>query len=129
MTTVEGTINAFPFEPRSSQTAKKKPLAQSGPEGARSRGRRPRRRRYAGDRAVGRGTGAQGAGRSAEGSRGRPTSAGVVVAHNSHCAQRLDPVDRLSQAARDARASGGQCLRHARSREATRLLLRSVWVL
>ncbi len=56
----------------------KKPLAQSEPEDARSCGRRRRRRRHAGDRAVGRGTGTQGAGRSAEGSRGRPESAGVV---------------------------------------------------
>ena len=107
----------------------KKPLAQSEPEDARSCGRRRRRGRHAGDRAVGRGTGTQGAGRSAEGSRGRPESAGVVVGHHVHRAQRLDPLDHLRQAARDSRASGRQCLRDARCREATRLLLRSVWVL
>src|SRR5207249_6635078 len=38
--------------------------------------------------------------------RGRPESAGVVVGHHSHRAQRLDPLDRLCQAARDSRAPG-----------------------
>ena len=67
--------------------------------------------------------------RSAESSRGRPEGAGVVVGHHAHRAQRLDPLDRLRQAARDSRAPDRQCLRDARCREATRLLLRSVWVL
>ena len=44
-------------------------------------------------------------------------------------AQRLDPLDHLRQAGRDARASDQKCLLDARRREATRLLLRSVWVL
>jgi uncharacterized protein YbjT (DUF2867 family) len=44
-------------------------------------------------------------------------------------ARRLDPLDHLRQAARNARASDRQCLHNARCREATRLLLRSVWVL
>lgn len=44
-------------------------------------------------------------------------------------AQRLDPLDYLRQAARDSRPSDQQCLRNARCWEATRLLLRSVWVL
>src|SRR6266567_8806810 len=127
MTTVEGTINGFPFRARARRP--KKPLAQSEPEDARSCGRRRRRCRHAGDRAVGGGTGTQGAGRSAEGSRGRPESAGVVVGHHAHRAQRLDPLDRLRKAARDSRASGRQCLRDAHCWEATRLLLRSVWVL
>src|SRR5947207_730047 len=129
MTTVEGTINDFPFRATLEPDGQRSPLAQSEPEDARSCGRRRRRRRHAGDRAVGRGTGTHGAGRSAEGSRGRPESAGVVVGHRAHCAQRLDPLDRLRQAARDSRAAGRQCLRDARCREATRLLLRSVWVL
>ena len=44
-------------------------------------------------------------------------------------AQRLDPLDHLGQTARDSRAPDQKCLRDARCREATRLLLRSVWVL
>src|SRR6266550_3469019 len=129
MTTVEGTINGFPFRATLEPDGQRSHWLQSEPEDARSCGRRRRRRRHAGDRAVGRGTETQGAGRSAEGSRGRPESAGVVVGHHAHRAQRLDPLDRLRQAARDSRASGRQCLRDARCREATRLLLRSVWVL
>ena len=71
---------------------------------------------------------AQGAGRSAEGPRGRPAQgAGRVVGHHARRAQRLDSLDRLRQASRDARASDQECLRHARQREATPLLLRSVW--
>ena len=44
-------------------------------------------------------------------------------------APRLDPLDHLRQAGRDARAPDQKCLLHARRRETTRLLLRSVWVL
>jgi hypothetical protein len=58
-----------------------------------------------------------------------PKARTFVVRHHAQRAQRLDPLDRLRQAARDPRASGRQCLRDARCREATRLLLRSVWVL
>ena len=108
----------------------KKPLAQSEPEAKRSCGRRRRRRRHAGDRAGGKGTRnprcQQICGRL---SRPPPESAGVVVGHHAQCAPRLDPLDRLRQAGRDARASDRKCLLDARGREATRLLLRSVWVL
>ena len=41
-------------------------------------------------------------------------------------AQGLDSLDYLGQAARDSRAPDRQCLRHARRRKATRVLLRSV---
>src|SRR5205823_2192893 len=101
MTTVEGTINGFSFR------------ATLEPDGQRSHWLRVNRKMR----------------ESAEGSRGRPESASVVVGHHAHRAQRLDPLDRLRQAARDSHASGRQCLRDARCREATRLLLRSVWVL
>ena len=59
----------------------------------------------------------------------RPEGAGVVVGHHAHRAQRLDPLDHLRQAARDARAPDQKCLLDARCRETTRLLLRPVWVL
>jgi len=107
----------------------KKPLAQGEQKAARSRGRRRRRHGRAGDQVSGRRTRTQGSGRSAEDSRRRPEGAGVVVRDHSRCAQRLDPVDYLRQAARDTRASDRQCLRDARGRETTRLLLRSVRVL
>src|SRR5437868_4939254 len=55
--------------------------------------------------------------------------AGVGVGHHAHRAQRLDPLDHLSQKTRDARAPDQECLFDARCREATRLLLRPVWVL
>ena len=128
MTTVEGTINGFPFR------------ATLEPDGQKSHWLKVNRKMR---EAAGADAGEvvtleiapwernrnQGAGRSAEGSRGRPESAGVVVGHHVHRAQRLDPLDHLRQAARDSRASGRQCLRDARCREAKRLLLRSVWVL
>lgn len=117
----------FPLSSHARARRSKKPLAQSEPEDARSCGRKRGRRRYAGDLAVGRGTGIQGAGRSAEGSRGRAEGAGVVVGHYAHRAQRLDTLDHLRQAARDSRASDRQRLCDARCREAARLLLRSVW--
>jgi hypothetical protein len=41
----------------------------------------------------------------------------------------LDPLDHLPQAARDARAPDQKCVLDAHCREATRLLLRPVWVL
>ena len=97
----------------------RRPLAQSGPQVARSGGRRGGRRCLAGNRASGRGTGTQGAGRSAEGSRGRPPEgAGGMVGHHARRAQRLDPVDRLRQAGRDALEADRQCLRYARQRQA-----------
>jgi hypothetical protein len=46
-----------------------------------------------------------------------------------NAAPRLDPLDHLPQAGRDARAPDQKCLLDARCREATRLLLRPVWVL
>ena len=42
-------------------------------------------------------------------------------------AQGLDPVDRVRQAGRDALEADRECLRYARQRQATALLLRSVW--
>ena len=75
-------------------------------------------------------TGTRGAGRSAEGSRGRRAEgAGVVVGHHAQCAPRLDPLDHLRQASRDARAPDQKCLLDARCRETTRLLLRPLRVL
>jgi hypothetical protein len=53
----------------------------------------------------------------------------VVVGHHSHRASRLDPLDHLRQASRDARAPDQKCLLKASGREATRLLLRPVRVL
>ena len=55
--------------------------------------------------------------------------AGVVVGHHTHCAPRLDPLDHLRQAARNARAPGQKCLLDARGWEATSVLLRPLWVL
>ncbi len=49
-----------------------------------------------------------------------------VEGHHAHCAQGLDPVDRLRQAPGDPGASGRQCLLDARRREAAHLLLRSL---
>jgi hypothetical protein len=60
---------------------------------------------------------------------GRPAGEGGVVGHHTGCAQRLDPLGHLREAATDACAADRQCLRHARFREATRLLLRPVRVL
>ncbi len=42
-------------------------------------------------------------------------------------APRLGSLDRLRQASRDAHAADQNCLRHARQRKATSVLLRSVW--
>jgi hypothetical protein len=108
----------------------KKPLAQSGPEADRSRGRRGGRRCHAGHRACGRGTGARDAVRFEKSSRSRGSKGtGLVVGHHTHCAQRLDSLDHLRQAARNARAPDQKCLLDASCRKATRLLLRPVWVL
>jgi hypothetical protein len=52
-----------------------------------------------------------------------------MVGHHAQRAPGLDPLDQLGQAARDARAPDQKCLLDARGREATRLLLRPVWVL
>jgi len=52
-----------------------------------------------------------------------------MVGHHAQCTQRLDPLDHVREAARDARTPDQKCLLDARCREATRLLLRSVWVL
>ena len=80
-----------------------------------------------GDRAGGRGAGAQGAGRSAEGARGcAPEGAGGVVGHHAHRAARLDLLDRLGQAGRDSRASDHDGVLDARRGQATRVLLRSL---
>ncbi len=129
MTTVEGTINGFPFR------------ATLEPDGQRSHWLRVSRKlseaagAEAGDvvtleiASTGEELETQGTGRSAEGSRGRSEGARAVVRHHAHRAQRLDPLDHVRQAARDSRASDRQCLRDARGREATRLLLRSLGIL
>ncbi len=105
----------------------RRPLAQSGPEACESRGRGGWRPRLAGDRAGGRGTGTPSAGRSAESSRRRRAeSAGGVVGHLAPRPQGLGPVGRVCQAGRDALEADRECLRYARQREATPLLLRSV---
>ena len=129
MTTVEGTINGFPFR------------ATLEPDGQRSHWLRVNRKmREAAGADAGdvvtleiAPSGEEPEPRAPADLRkalaAAPKSAGVVVGHHAHRAQRLDPLDCLRQAARDSRASGRQCLRDARCREATRLLLRSVWVL
>ena len=61
--------------------------------------------------------------------RRRAEDAGGVVGHHAQRAPGLDPLDHLRQTRRDARAPDQKCLLHARGREATRLLLRPVWVL
>src|SRR5262249_54222090 len=97
-------------------------------EAARSGGRGGGRHRLAGNRAGGRGTRTQVASRSAEGSRDRTLEgAGGMVGHHARRSQGLDPVDRVRQAGRDALEADRECLRYARQREATPLLLRSVW--
>src|SRR5580765_1786771 len=53
------------------------------------------------------------------GQRSRPSRAEIGASELNH----------LRQAARDARAPDQKCLLYARSREATRLLLRSLWLL
>ena len=105
------------------------PLAQSEPEAKQICERRRRRHRHARDHAGGKEHGTRGANRSTQSSRGRPESARVMVGHHAQCAQRLDPLDHVREAARDARTPDQKCLLDARSREATRLLLRPVWVL
>ena len=59
-----------------------------------------------------------------------PKARGVVVGHHAHRAPRLDPLDHLRQAATETRA---RRIKNACSMlaawKATRLLLRSVWVL
>ena len=71
-----------------------------------------------------------GAGRSEKSSRGRrPEGEKIVVGYHAQRAPRLDPLDHLRQAGRDARAPDQKCLLDARGREATRLLLRPIRVL
>lgn len=120
----------LPFSSHARARRPEKSLAQSESEAKQICGRRRRRHRHARDRAGGKGNGTRDANRSAEGSRDRhPESARVMVGHHAQCAQRLDPLDHLPQAARDARAPDQKCLLDARGREATRLLLRPVRVL
>ena len=65
---------------------------------------------------------------SAEGSHGCPAGGTEgVVGHHAHRTPRLDSLDRLRQASKDAHASDQNCLRHACQRKATPVLLRSVW--
>jgi len=120
----------FPFPSHARARRPKKSLAQSGPKAEQSCGRRRRRCCHPRDRPRDKGTGARSPGRSAKSSRERRSgSASVVVGHYTHRASRLDPVDYLRQAVRDAHAQDQKCLFDARVREATPLLLRPVWVL
>src|SRR5947208_892881 len=129
MTAIEGTINGVPFQATLEPDGPEKPLAQGGPEAKQICGRRGRRHRHARDRAGGKGHGTRGAARPEESSRGRPESAHVMVGHHAQRAPRLDPLDHLRQAGRNAHAPDQECLLDARGREATRLLLRPVRVL
>jgi hypothetical protein len=52
-----------------------------------------------------------------------------MVRPHVYRSQRLDPLDHVSQTLRDSRASDPQCLRNAPFWKATRVLLRSVWIL
>ena len=130
MTAIEGTINGFPFQ------------AVLEPDGQKSHWLKV-------DRKLREAAGADagdvvtleiapaaeepepdGAGRSEKSSRGcRPEGEKIVVGHHAQRAPRLDPLDHLRQAGRDARAPDQKCLLDARGREATRLLLRPVRVL
>ena len=56
-----------------------------------------------------------------------PPGARKVWSDITPIAPRLDSLDRLRQASRDAHASDQNCLRHARQRKTTPVLLRSVW--
>ena len=58
-----------------------------------------------------------------------PEGEKIVVGHHAQRAPRLDPLDHVGQAARDARAPDQKCLLDARRWEATRLLLRPLRVL
>jgi hypothetical protein len=109
MTAIEGTINGFPFQ------------ATLEPDGQKSHWLKVDRKL----RARGRGTGTRSASRLAKGPRGRRReSAGFMVGHYAHRAPRLDPLDYLRQAGRDARTPDQQRLLDARRREAPPLLLR-----
>jgi hypothetical protein len=61
--------------------------------------------------------------------RGRLEGAELVVGHYTYGTTRLDSLDHLGQAGRNASAPDQQCLLHARSREAAALLLRSLRLL
>jgi len=130
ITAIEGTLNGFPFQ------------ATLEPDGQKSHWLKVDRKLSeaagagAGDVVTlnitpgGRGTGARSAVRFERSSCGRgPEGASVVVGHHVHCAQRLDPLDHLRQAARNARTPDQKCLLDASCRQATHLLLRPVWIL
>ena len=130
MTAIEGTINGLAFQAMLEPDGQKKPLAQSGPKAVRSCRRTRGRRYHARDRAGGRGTGARSADRPEKSSRDRcPKGTSVVGGCHAHRAPRLDPLDNLCQAARDARTANQKCLLDARGREAPPLLFRPGWVL
>ena len=130
MTAIEGTINGFAFQAMLEPDGQKSHWLKVDRKLSEAARRRRGRRYHARDRAGGRGTGTRSAGRSEKSSRGRRAEgASVVVGHHAQRAPRLDPLDHLRQAARDARAPDQKCLLDARGREATRLLLRPVWVL
>ena len=110
MTSIEGTINGFPFQ------------ATLEPDGQKSHWLKV-------DRKLREAVGAEAGdvvtlkiAPAAE--EPEPESAGVMVGHYAHCAQRLDPLDHLRQAGRDARTPDQQRLLDARRREAPPLLLR-----
>jgi Domain of unknown function (DUF1905) len=129
VTPIEGTLNGFPFQ------------ATLEPDGQKSHWLKVDRKlsksasAEAGDMVTleitpaGKGHGTRGANRSAQGSRGRPESARVIVRHHAQCAPGLDPLDYLPQTRRDARAPDQKCVLDAHCREAPRLLLRPVRVL
>ena len=130
MTAIEGTLNGFPFQATLEPDGQKSHWLKVDRKLSEAAGCRGGRRCHAGHSAGRRGTGARGAVRFEKSSHGRgPEGTGVVVGHHTHCPQRLDPLDHLRQAARKARAPGQKCLLDASCREATRLLLRPVWVL
>jgi hypothetical protein len=117
----------LPFSSDAPARWPKERLAQSRPEAERSCAGRGRRHRHASDYTCGRKTETYAAGRSAQSSR-CPEGEKIVVGHHAYRAQRLDPMDHLSQTTRDSHPPDQECLLDARGREATRLLLRPVWV-
>ena len=130
MTAIEGTINGFPFQ------------AVLEPDGQKSHWLKVDRklREAAGADAgdivtleiapAAKDTEPDGAGRSEKSSRGRRPKARALWSDITPNARR-DWIHWITSAkqARDARAPDQKCLLDARGREATRLLLRPVWVL
>ena len=130
MTAIEGTINGFPFQAMLEPDGQKSHWLKVDRKLSKSAGA------DAGDivtleiAPAGKETEPEVPPRPEESSRRRrPESAGGMVGHHAQRAPRLDPLDHLRQAGRDARASDQERLLDARCREATRLLLRPLRVL